>query len=217
MRPVWPDSFVEESNLAFHVSQLRKLLSDDSKDSQYIQTVPRRGYRFIAEIGHHTSEPTALIPEGHAETMLLALREAGQVAVEDAGRDAVAIEPRAGSSVAKRTGVLALLAIAVIVLAVAGYLSFARKRQPEQPAPLRSMAVLPFKVLNPGSNDEYLGIGMTDVLITRLSNLRQLIVRPTSAMLPFANSPKDSVAVGEDLRSMPCWRAASSSSATVRA
>lgn len=50
MRVVWADSFVEESNLTFTVSVLRKALSDDKKTSRYIETVPKRGYRFIAEV-----------------------------------------------------------------------------------------------------------------------------------------------------------------------
>src|SRR5271154_5374906 len=50
LRMVWPDSFVEESNLAQHVSILRKALRDGEDGLQYIETVPRHGYRFIAEV-----------------------------------------------------------------------------------------------------------------------------------------------------------------------
>src|SRR5258708_5314267 len=45
MREIWPDAFVEEGNLTQNISVLRKVLSDDGR--QYIQTVPRRGYRFV--------------------------------------------------------------------------------------------------------------------------------------------------------------------------
>jgi eukaryotic-like serine/threonine-protein kinase len=50
LKTVWPDSFVEESNLAQHVSILRKALRDGEDGFQYIETVPRHGYRFIAEV-----------------------------------------------------------------------------------------------------------------------------------------------------------------------
>jgi len=50
MRKVWPDSFVEESNLAQHVSILRRALRDGEEGFQYIETVPRYGYRFVAEV-----------------------------------------------------------------------------------------------------------------------------------------------------------------------
>jgi DNA-binding winged helix-turn-helix (wHTH) protein/Tol biopolymer transport system component len=50
MRAVWADSFVEEGNLSFNIRQLRKVLGDDAQKPLYIETVPKRGYRFIAEV-----------------------------------------------------------------------------------------------------------------------------------------------------------------------
>lgn len=50
MDAVWPDSFVEEGNLTFNISSLRKALGEDRKEHQYIETVPRRGYRFVARV-----------------------------------------------------------------------------------------------------------------------------------------------------------------------
>ncbi len=49
MRRLWPNSFVEESNLTFNIRQLRKALGDDARRPIYIETVARRGYRFIAD------------------------------------------------------------------------------------------------------------------------------------------------------------------------
>ena len=48
MKEIWPDTFVEEGNLTQNISMLRKVLSDDSH--QYIQTLPRRGYRFVGYV-----------------------------------------------------------------------------------------------------------------------------------------------------------------------
>lgn len=50
MELIWPDRFVEESNLTFNIKMLRKALGDSSNDPKFIETVPRRGYRFIAEM-----------------------------------------------------------------------------------------------------------------------------------------------------------------------
>jgi DNA-binding winged helix-turn-helix (wHTH) protein len=50
MRKIWPDTFVEEVNLAHHISVLRKALGESENGDQYIQTVPRRGYRFVAPV-----------------------------------------------------------------------------------------------------------------------------------------------------------------------
>jgi DNA-binding winged helix-turn-helix (wHTH) protein len=50
LKEVWPDTFVEESNLSQTIFTLRKALGDDRSEPRYIETVPRRGYRFVAEV-----------------------------------------------------------------------------------------------------------------------------------------------------------------------
>jgi DNA-binding winged helix-turn-helix (wHTH) protein/tetratricopeptide (TPR) repeat protein len=50
MRALWPDLVVEENNLSQSISSLRRLLGDNGKDCRYIETVPRRGFRFIADV-----------------------------------------------------------------------------------------------------------------------------------------------------------------------
>jgi eukaryotic-like serine/threonine-protein kinase len=50
MQSLWPDTFVEESNLTQNISQLRRALSDGAADAQYIETIPKRGYRFVAGV-----------------------------------------------------------------------------------------------------------------------------------------------------------------------
>jgi DNA-binding winged helix-turn-helix (wHTH) protein/Tol biopolymer transport system component len=65
MKAVWADSFVEEGNLAFTIGLLRKALGDESRQPRFIETVPRRGYRFIAEVREsvkQTDSPNALTP-----------------------------------------------------------------------------------------------------------------------------------------------------------
>ena len=57
MNEVWPNTFVEEGNLTQNISVLRKALKDDGH--QYIQTVPRRGYRFVGNVHHSTKRPGA--------------------------------------------------------------------------------------------------------------------------------------------------------------
>src|SRR5262245_44564365 len=50
MNRLWPDTFVEEANLTFNIQQLRKSLGDDARNPVYIETIPRRGYRFVANV-----------------------------------------------------------------------------------------------------------------------------------------------------------------------
>src|SRR5262249_48321918 len=77
MERLWPDSFVEESNLIFNVQQLRKALGDNAKNPVYVETVARRGYRFIAEVEEcltgetQTSTPKSFKPHLAFATSIL--------------------------------------------------------------------------------------------------------------------------------------------------
>jgi DNA-binding winged helix-turn-helix (wHTH) protein/TolB-like protein/Tfp pilus assembly protein PilF len=106
---------------------------------------------------------------------------------------------RPSASLLKRAALV--VAIAGILFASAYWLLSNRSRTaPEVVAPPGSMAVLPFKPLGMAASDDYLGLGMADALITKLSNIRQITVRPTSAVLKFAGEGKtDPVAAGREL------------------
>ena len=67
IKRVWPDTFVEEGGLARNISLLRKVLGEGQDDSQYIETIPRRGYRFVAPVsevreGSTASRSLAVLP-----------------------------------------------------------------------------------------------------------------------------------------------------------
>lgn len=61
MKRLWQDTFVEESNLAVNISQLRKVLGQTENGPQFIETLPRRGYRFTAEVRELCGEEAALV------------------------------------------------------------------------------------------------------------------------------------------------------------
>lgn len=65
LREVWPDSFVEESNLAQNVFALRKVLGEGKKGQKYIETVPKRGYRFLASVRVVEDRGEALLVHHH--------------------------------------------------------------------------------------------------------------------------------------------------------
>src|SRR5215213_953335 len=87
MKKVWPDSFVEENNLSQNISQLRRALQSAGGDeaSDFIETVPRRGYRFRAQV--------TLLEEEASKTVILRERTRTRVVVEEEDD-----EPAAGKS-----------------------------------------------------------------------------------------------------------------------
>jgi len=73
------------------------------------------------------------------------------------------------------------------------------EEQAGESSTIRSIAVLPFRTLAAGDADDYLGLGVADALITRLSKIRRLSVRPTSAIVRYSGLKPDPVAVGSEL------------------
>src|SRR5437764_1740842 len=63
MQAVWADSFVEDANLTVAISHLRKALGQNGEPAEYIETVPRVGYRFVADVREVREEPAPLIVE----------------------------------------------------------------------------------------------------------------------------------------------------------
>jgi len=57
MQTIWPETIVEENNLDHNISTLRRVLDEKKKESKYIETVPRKGYRFVAEVREPGTEP----------------------------------------------------------------------------------------------------------------------------------------------------------------
>lgn len=183
MQKVWPDAFVEENSLTRNISELRKVLSHGAEDSPYIETVPKHGYRFAAPV--RLEDPGACV---------------GSPAPE-------ASSPQPSSTRTEgrfRTSqIAAILVIIVLCAAVAGGLFVYRRTatggaSERAGSSSRSIAVLPFTSID-SSERNYLGLGMADALITKLSNLEHVTVRPTSAIRRYAETKPDAVAAGREL------------------
>ncbi|MEM7048414.1 MAG: winged helix-turn-helix domain-containing protein [Acidobacteriota bacterium] len=123
LESLWPGSFVEESNLSQNIYTLRKALGEQRA---FIETLPRRGYRFVGPVREGSADaPAAAVPD--------------------------------------------------------------------------SLAVLPFTALTDQPEDRYLGLGLADAVITRMTQLQRFVVRPTSAIRPWLERNDGPVAAGQAL------------------
>src|SRR6185295_18663251 len=75
MQQVWPDSFVEENNLAQNISILRKALGTSNEGEQYIQTVPKRGYRLTGDVRATGDEEESLIVRERTRARIVVERD----------------------------------------------------------------------------------------------------------------------------------------------
>jgi len=156
MKRVWPDTFVEEGNLTKNVFVLRRALGNGDADQEYIATVPKRGYRFVARVTAVLSngedqaikpeqlpsalatsafDPTALVRLIPAPAPVGKVSEAGQAAVGTPPLQATpwrlttattSAKPGAATEIAKRWKVIIPAAAAVLAFFVAGYFYFHR-------------------------------------------------------------------------------------------
>jgi DNA-binding winged helix-turn-helix (wHTH) protein/TolB-like protein/Flp pilus assembly protein TadD len=187
MQQLWPDSFVEESSLTQNISLLRRALSDLNNEDNYIETIPKRGYRFVASVQERNE-----IRNGNAYEIEQVEIEKPDNTIHISSIPAIA-QPRSFN----RKYALALSAIVVAAALIAfGYWYRQRSRNGFAP---RSVAVLPFKTIGTDSENDLLGLGMADALIIKLSRLDQMTVLPTSSVYRFTNRDRDPVAIGKEL------------------
>lgn len=178
---VWPNNFVEfDQGLNYCISQIRTTLNDKAESPIFIETIPRQGYRFIAPVEYFSTNDThtdnsSQVNESRAESS----------------------SPSPSSRSRRSRWPVAVAASAVIALAAILYYLIAGGEA--RPAPLvRSVAVLPFKLLDP-EGDRHLGLGISDAVITKLSNIREVTVRPTRAVLKYEDIDVDPVEAGRKL------------------
>ena len=89
--------------------------------------------------------------------------------------------------------------ILAIVLALLAFNRPAADPSKTATAAIQSIAILPLKVIGGTSDEAHLGVGIADAIITRLAHVRQIALRPTTAVLPYASQSPDAVAVGTAL------------------
>jgi TolB-like protein/DNA-binding winged helix-turn-helix (wHTH) protein/Tfp pilus assembly protein PilF len=172
---VWPGTFVEEGTLVQNVSTLRKVLGEAPDGSAYIETIPRRGYRFAGAVRVTDFEPGS---EGNFPPVPIATAR------------------RVGTP-----GWIVGLSIAAVSLVI---LFFTRENiwpRPD-PAPKKIMlAILPFENLSGDSQQEYFSSGLTEEMITQLGDLepnRLGVIARTSAM-QYKGGKKDTRQIGREL------------------
>jgi DNA-binding winged helix-turn-helix (wHTH) protein/TolB-like protein/Tfp pilus assembly protein PilF len=198
MAKLWPDTFVDEGALTRNISDLRKALGGE----RYVETVPKRGYRFVEPVRELTAGSAISTVEKATEAQLVIEEEA---VVEAQSYLALAVEAAvAPRQLARRKTKATLLVLGMALAGLAFALFFLwpgrRSDPPATGLKMKTLAVLPFKPLDAGGGNDYLGLGITDTLITKLSNVHEIIVRPTSVVQKYAGQGFDPVAAGREQR-----------------
>jgi len=189
---VWQDTFVEEGNLNYTISILRKALGLNENGENFIQTIPRKGYRFLDD------------PRPEAE-VIYEKRSLTETVIEEIHssdpESTTALATQSPNAALARGGVVALSVLAVVIAGAAFAMTWRSSGTSATSTPSRgvkSIAVLPFR--SPDHDAEHRGLGLADIVITRLSGLSGITIRPTSSVMAFENQEVDAIKVGQELQ-----------------
>jgi DNA-binding winged helix-turn-helix (wHTH) protein/TolB-like protein/Flp pilus assembly protein TadD len=200
MKRVWPNTFVEEGNLTQNVSLLRKALGESASGPQFIETVPRRGYRFVATLSEsHQDTGNGKLKPSTAESPIQSIVE---VPAQPAPKETLVSSARDRfPSVAslKRRFVAFGFTIAALILSVAGITYFIGRGKATAGTSIQSIAVLPFVNDSPDADAAFLDDKISESLINSLSRLPKLRVIPRSVMVNYRGSNIDPRKVGQEL------------------
>jgi len=190
---LWPvNTFVEfDGGLNTAIKKLRTALNDSAETPRFIETVPRRGYRFVAPVVF--SEHAVTVPPLEVEE---------QSATPDSVIPSSAFLPTETDSTTVqfsprwRSLTPWFLGSALLLLAIVGYLLWqVRKAEPT----VRSIAILPLQSLSSDPTQEYFSDGMTDEITTDLAKIRSLRVISRTSMMRYKGTNKSIPEVASEL------------------
>ncbi len=210
MNRLWKDAFVEEANLAQHIFLLRKVFTEDGEGRKYIETIPRRGYRFVAEVKVITPASSLQKMEAVGQPQIIEKHIIAQIISEEIIEETInlrqipnrSLDGKAQKLLATgnvslwktRKAHVALLILVLLTVTIAVSIRFIHPSQSE----IKTVAVLPLKSLEPNQDDPSLGLKLADALIQRLGRLRQLVVRPTGAVQRYEGKTLDPLVAGRE-------------------
>jgi len=200
---LWPaDTFVEfESSLNVAVRRLRQALCDEAHNPVYIETEPRRGYRFVGTL---EAEPVAETV-GPRTPSLPPVPSSDLERWEYPGADfhgngAADAPPGPLQGSGLSWGRVALALLAAVVLLASGLLWMDRRRaRAEVNPPIRSIAVLPFVDVSPEKNQQYFSEGLSEELLNELAKTPELRVAARTSSFRFPAGSTDLRTVGAKL------------------
>jgi DNA-binding winged helix-turn-helix (wHTH) protein/TolB-like protein/Flp pilus assembly protein TadD len=194
-RRLWSaDTFVDfDHRLAVAVSKLRDALRDSVDKPRFIETVGRRGYRFLGQL-----EPTDS-PAVDSWVGIKQISPAPPQPVEDAQLPQLSPPRQTRSRV---TGLVFFLSTALIIcLSVIALPRFFHSGSGKHPPSVpRSLAILPLQNRGQDSSSDFLGLSLADVLITKLAYVNSLSVRPSAAIEKYRGTTIDLQKVAADLK-----------------
>jgi TolB-like protein/DNA-binding winged helix-turn-helix (wHTH) protein/Tfp pilus assembly protein PilF len=187
LEAVWPETYVNPEILRKYILDVRKILGDRPDKPVFIETVTKRGYRFVATV---TDDNAAGPPATPAA-------DASEAEAPAAGKVAPGRESPLHIRRLRTLAVLAVLAVGAA--AIAGHLWPSRNKPRTRALNNSSIVVLPFADMSPGKDQQYFSDGLTEEMINNLAKAPGLKVVARSSAFQFKGRNEDLRAVGQKL------------------
>ena len=187
LNEVWADVIVEENNLDKNISLLRQVLGERVGKGKFIETVRGHGFRFLPEVKEVVEEENVGRTEG--------TQNARTLQEQTSGTETRTIKEQNH----RRFWLISVGVFSLVVLSSLGFYAWRKNANPASEAPIKTVAVLPFKPLTAEGRDQTLELGMADALISRLGGGEEISVRPLSAVRRYDSVEQDSVKAGREL------------------
>ena len=198
MDALWPDVIVEDANLTVAVSQLRKALNQNGDNAEFILTIPRVGYRFVADICEVIEEPAALSLEERTRLQPIAVNaESNRTTAPPELQAEISLIPQKRPPVRIRPGLIVALVLCLTIAVAAIVYRFVNSSS--APANISSVAVLPLKNLTGDPTAEYFSDGITESIISELSKIPELKVISRASVFVFKGKQIDPTEAGRRL------------------
>jgi TolB-like protein/DNA-binding winged helix-turn-helix (wHTH) protein/Flp pilus assembly protein TadD len=187
LEALWPKTFVNPEVLRKYILEIRRVLGDRPENPVFIETVTKRGYRFIAPV----TEKSATLPRTQSKPEEPQEFPGPQASLPD--------RKMSSKKVTLRKFAISTLLIVIATAAIAGYFWHIRNTVKAPLPGNTSIAVLPFTDLSPGKDQEYFSDGLTEELITNLAKIPGLKVVARSSAFQFKGKNEDLRTVGQKL------------------
>jgi TolB-like protein/DNA-binding winged helix-turn-helix (wHTH) protein/Flp pilus assembly protein TadD len=187
---VWPETYVNPEVLRKYIMEIRKVLGDRPDNPEFIETLPRRGYRFIAPVMDESVAEPPHAPTSHATEETIEPATAPSDEEGSSGKD--------GGWKLATLSVLTVVAV-VAIAAITGHFRVARNRANAPALRDTSIAVLPFADMSPAKDQEYFSDGLAEQLINDLAKVSGLKVVGRSSAFQFKGKNADVRDVGQKL------------------
>jgi adenylate cyclase len=201
MAAAWPGIVVDDNNLAVQISVLRRILDHDRPEGSCIQTVPGRGYRFVAAVARTNSAapPLSLPPSGNGADEHSTADEQLQTPPSVPVRPDE--PPTQASRRRLRRGIIVSVigALLFVTAGLAGWHLRSSGSDETRPAPRLSIVVLPFADLSAKRDQQYLADGITEDLTTDLSRIADMLVISHDSAVTYKDKPANAKQIGREL------------------